>query len=566
MPFQMCRLWILGLVLILLLAATSFSRRCRGEDSTLRVAVVQMVISPELQTNCERMLQWVEKAAAQQAHVVVFPEGALWAETDDSKGVTQALQELRTIADKRNMYLIFGESQPGSKEGEHIQSVRVVGPTGDDVFHYVKHYSVPSSPLPGTFMIHGVPAGAIICADRWLRTIEELPIQMGAQISFELSANYAAEWVPQLQWYWYVPRALRNNVWVIFANSAKNAHCDGHGHSAIVAPDGRIMASVPDNRETMVVCDINPHLATRSEAVKRSTHPALQEFWSTGRRMHDGQVPKSAPPPHVVATKEVTLAVTTVADDLRELEEAIRKASRDGADLLVFPARSCSAGDLPQIQTLAHRYQISLAVGIKPQAENMPNRAVVIGPDGTLLTQCCQLSAGPPLEAGQTTQGMLFSLKGIPALLLVEDDILWTELIELAAVRGVQILLHLERTQETNPDLRQRQLQIWATAASFGMFSAMADVNQASLWEDLNPRPERRAVIEDRAPPVSFPLEMYSPFSANLIQCTNQKDVIVAKRKVPSGYSYFQDRVARYPMLKAWLQSGSQQVFPPDGP
>ncbi|MGB9690460.1 carbon-nitrogen hydrolase family protein, partial [Thermogutta sp.] len=494
------------------------------------------------------------------------PEGALWAEPKDSDKLEHAVQTLRTIAAEKNVYLVFGESRPGSKSGEFIQSARVVDPEGNDIFHYVKHHDVPSSPLPGTFLIDGVPVGAIICADRWLRTVEELPIQMGAQISIELSANFAAEWVPQLQWYWYVSRALRNNVWVIFANSAKNAHCDGHGHSAVIAPDGRVVASNPDNQETMLVCDIDPSLASRGEALARSTHPALHEFWTVGLRMYDGQVPHSSPQFYPVATKEITLAATTVADNLDDIEEVVQKASRERADLLVFPARSCAPNELRDIQSLAKRYHIALAVGIKPQAEHMPNRAVVIGSDGTLVTEYGQLSAQPPLEPGRSTQGMLFSVKGVPALLLVEQDILWTELIELAAVRGVRILIHLGRSEGTTPETRQQQLQIWATAASFGMFSAMADVNQAALWEDLNPRAERRAVIEDRAPPISFPVEIYSPFSANLIKLTSHKDVIVAKRKLPSGYNYFQDRVGRYPMLKAWLQWGSQQVFPILGP
>ena len=115
-----------------------------------------------------------------------------------------------------------------------------------------------------------MPAGAIICADRWLRGVEELPIQQGAQISIELSNNFASEWVPALEWYWYVPRALRNNVWVIFANSASGAGKSGHGHSAIIAPDGRIVASVADDRETMIVADIDPALATRAEALARA--------------------------------------------------------------------------------------------------------------------------------------------------------------------------------------------------------------------------------------------------------------------------------------------------------
>lgn len=536
------------------------------EGNTIRVAIVQMAISSDLETNCERMLRWVEKAARQHARVVVFPEGSLWTEIDDPEGLDQARRKLATGAAQNRVYLIFGESVPASKPSGQVQVARVIDPAGNTIFQYVKHYSEPFSPLPGIFAIDGVTAGAILCADRWLRTVEELPIQMGAQMSFELAGNFEAEWVPQLEWYWYVSRALRNNVWVIFANSARNAHGEGHGHSAIIAPDGEIVAALPDNREAMLVCDIAPALATRKQAQRRSSHPALKEFWTAGRNLYDGQAPKCTLQPFGAAPTEITLAATTVADDLQGMLEAIEKAGAEGADLLVFPARSCQPQDLPQLRAFARRHGVSVAVGIKPQHQDMRNRAVVIGSDGTLLTEYSQLSAEPPLEPGQTTQGMLFSLKGVPAILMVEGDILWTELIELAAVRGVQILVHLDRVGQTGLEVDRRQLQIWATAASFGMFSATASVNQASLWEDLTPRAERRSVIENRKLVFASPPEIYSAFSANMIVRTNRKDVIVAKRQLASRNNYFEDRVVRYPMLRAWLQWGAHEVFLSNGP
>ena len=90
-------------------------------------------------------------------------------------------------------------------------------------------------------------AGVEKAYDRWLRGIEEIPIQQGAQISFELSCNFACEWVAPFGWYWYVPRALRNNTWVVFANSGNKVSGVPddpaaprelrHGHCAVIAPD-----------------------------------------------------------------------------------------------------------------------------------------------------------------------------------------------------------------------------------------------------------------------------------------------------------------------------------------
>ena len=73
--------------------------------------------------------------------------------------------------------------------------------------------------MPGVFLVDGVPCSTAICADRWLRGVVEIPIQQGAQIFFELSNNYACEWVAPYEWYWNAPQARRNTVWSIFCNS-----------------------------------------------------------------------------------------------------------------------------------------------------------------------------------------------------------------------------------------------------------------------------------------------------------------------------------------------------------
>ncbi len=133
--------------------------------------------------------------------------------------------------------------------GKNANWMRVVDPTGREIYRYDKLYDNHHAAMPRVFRLDGVPAGAIICADRWLRGVEELPIQQGAQISIELSNNFASEWVPALDWYWNVPRALRNNVWVIVANSASGRGKSGHGHSADHRfPTGR--GSLPPLRTT----------------------------------------------------------------------------------------------------------------------------------------------------------------------------------------------------------------------------------------------------------------------------------------------------------------------------
>ena len=205
--------------------------------SSLRVAVVQSVRRRSLTETRDRMLAGMEEAAARGARVVVFAEGALGG-ADTPAALDTALDAIRSAARERKLYVIIGVSGRNARTQRWVNWMRpqhwmnwmrarhrvnwmlVVGPDGRELFRYDKLYDQHDAPMPGVFLIDGVPCSAIICSDRWLRGIEEIPIQQGAQISFELSNNFPTEWVPEFQWYWYVPRALRNNVWVIFANRA----------------------------------------------------------------------------------------------------------------------------------------------------------------------------------------------------------------------------------------------------------------------------------------------------------------------------------------------------------
>src|SRR5262245_14968204 len=150
--------------------------------------------------------------------------------------------------------------------------------------------------MPGVFLIDGVPCSTAICADRWLRGVVEIPIQQGSQIFFELSNNYACEWVEPYGWYWNAPLARRNTVWSIFCNSGNEAsgkeappdHLK-HGHSAILAPDGRILAATTSDDEQLVIADLEMSQATRAMALARGAQPALRPFWEAGIKLQQGE-------------------------------------------------------------------------------------------------------------------------------------------------------------------------------------------------------------------------------------------------------------------------------------
>jgi predicted amidohydrolase len=532
----------------LLLAAACAT--CQAE--TIRIAVVQMAEGPAVAQNRDRILSWLPRAAAERARVVVFPEGALWSgeDTPDTE-VEQALDAIREAARKHRVYVVFGGWTPAPGLGSNANWMRVVDPSGRETFRYDKLYDNHHAAMPGVFRLDGVPAGAILCADRWLRGVEELPIQQGAQISIELSNNYASEWVPALSWYWYVPRALRNGVWVIFANSASGEGKSAHGHSAIIAPDGRVVAAVPDDRETLIVADIDPARATRAEALARRRHPVLGRLWEASPGL--GAPSRFRPLESPAARLTIAAAQVTGVD---AVEATIREAKAHGADLVAFPERALTGG-LDRIRAAARAEGIHVVVGM---AEDGHNSAFVIGPEGVDLTRYDQLAATAPFECGTNPASMWFRVRGVPAVVTIGRDGLWSELAELAAVAGAEVHIHLAAEP-----MSQQLLQVWSNLASYATFTATVNSQGGSvLWDDLRTMEERRAEVKEGGNQDVGGVAVFSPFSANLVVRAGDGDrVIYATRTVSRRNPYHPRRTtAMNPEMGWWYEQGALQLMP----
>lgn len=456
-----------SLPLAVCLLATSLAYPADAAPSRLKVGVVQMAVAQTVEANRDRIVFGIAQAAASGVRVAVFPEGVLRGQGgDDQTIVSEAVETIRRAARQSRIYVVFG----GFTYLPHLKKdanwMLVLSPEGRDLFRYEKLYDNHRAAMPGVFRIDGIPCNAMICADRWLRGVEEIPIQAGAQISFELSRNFAAEWVAPFGWYWYVPRAMRNNAWVIFANAGNKVsgvpdnpsepHELRHGHSAIIAPDGRIAAAAQDDKEAIVV-------------------------------------------------------------------------------------------------------------GMEHRRDGTPrNSAFVIGPDGTVLTRYDQLSAASPFQPGDDPSAMWFRVKGVPAVVTIGRDALWTELAELAAVAGTQIHVHLDHDPATDQDAALRRLQVWSNMASFQTFTATVNPVGSVIWDDLRDAEERRAEVRDLPRPDTGSVEVYSPFSANLVVRAGQtRQLITATRHVGPQNRYHPSRTSNFnPQMDAWYRLGAAILHP----
>jgi len=563
--------------LILAAVLLGSSAACAAEagraPSRLRIGVVQLALANTIASNRERIVARIAEAAARGARVVVFPEGAVRGAGDDDQALVEAsIAAIRQAAHEQNVYVVFGGKTWSAQVNKVANWMYAVGPDGHDLMRYEKLYDNHRAAMPGVFLIDGIPCNAMICADRWLRGIEEVPIQQGARISFELSNNFACEWVGPLAWYWNVTRALRNNVWVVLANSCNSPSVesapvqDCHGHSAIISPEGRLRAAAQDNAETILIADVDVSQATRAAAIARGAHPALRPFWEAGKQLLSGATVEAPPvKPLTSAEAEVTIAAAQVVGDLPAMLAAVVQARAKGADLVAFPARAIRETALEPLQAAAREQRITLVVGMEHRAETgTRNSAFVIAPDGSLLTRYDQLSAERPFQAGRDPKAMWFYVKGIPAIVTVERDAHWTELAELAAVVGARMHVHLDHDTATGPDARLQRLQVGANLVSFHTFSATVNVIESAIWDDLRDAEERRAVVRDLPRPQTGEVEIFSPFSANLIvRAGTSPDLILATRHVTPTNRHYPNRTSQMnPQMDLWYRLGADIVRP----
>jgi len=384
-------------------------------------------------------------------------------------------------------------------------------------------------------------------------------------VSIEIAGNFAQEWVPDLQWYWYVSRAVRNSVWVVFANTAANADSPGHGHSAVIAPDGRVIASVPDARETMLLATLDLAAADRQNMLRRSSHPALAPFWQRGARLVSSP-PKTSDSDwkgRACPQRRIKIFVGTAMGDVHQVLQQIEQGAAAQADLIALPARAIAEQEVESIRASAATHEVTVVIGTEHrQGDRRYNSALVIGPTGQLITRYDQLSAMPPFAPGADARRAWFDVQGIPAVVTLEGDRHWTEIAELSAVAGARLLVHLEHSKPTEDEMAFQRFQSLAVMASYRTATVVADTAGAFVWEDLHSRAERRSVVRRTPGFVRPDVEVFSPFSANLLARGAPGRPIVVDVAVPGPNDYYMDSIQRFPGMAAWARYGASLLQP----
>lgn len=237
----------------------------------------------------ERGRDWIARAAAAGAGLVVFPElfhapffpremrrdldGLFWAADGPelaalagacgSHGIAAVLPIAeRAGAARYNAAALVdaGGRLTGLYRKSHIPAYMPTerpGGTGS----YEKYYFTPGEGLP-VFDLAGWRAGVQICNDRLYPEASRVLALRGAEMivmpisysTYDADAQRRANWDAVLR-----TRAIENALFVVACNRVGQEGPRHHlGISMIVAPDGRVLATGPDDAEALVLADLDP--------------------------------------------------------------------------------------------------------------------------------------------------------------------------------------------------------------------------------------------------------------------------------------------------------------------
>jgi predicted amidohydrolase len=570
-------------------------------DRSITVGVVQQARETTLSANRDKIVRFIGQARARGCRLVVFPEDALGCpEGTLNEDIDEAADAIRDTARSSDVYVIFCApfAIPGFAPDRRGHCLRVIGPDGRIIQRFNKLICnlPPSDPrrAPGIFFVDGIPCCAMICADRWLRGCEELPVTLGARILIDCSANARKEWIPEFAWYLPVTRALRNNVYTIFCNMGEHpagADEPRHGHSAIIHPDSTLAAGADSAGDQMLVATLDLSKAHAAEATRRHNHPVFKPYWDLGRQILSGETANVAlPEPYASPSVEITIAAAQMAcsrdvsANLERMAQLMAAATGNHADVVVFPELAVTgaiSGDitgadatilrdaLTTIQSEVPRHGITVVFGM-PHVEGTKrwNSAFAVGPEGSLLTRYDQMVVDRRdlFEEGADVKSVWFRVKGVPAVVTIGSDARWNEIGELAAVRGAQLLFNLSYDGNTSDDATLQRTQFWVQLASFCTFSATVNAADprglarpsvianggSCLWEDFNGHRKQPAGN----------VEVFSQYSAcRVVSAGRQEKIVYAKRTMPKQNPYFRRLVAgRYPHLEPWYHLGARIV------
>lgn len=271
-------------------------------SETYKVGLVQMSMSPDVDANLKKAVDFVEEAAGKGANVICLPEmfrSQYFCQKEDADlfDLAEPLdgpssQGLSKVADKTGATIIapiFEQRAPGLyhnsliliKPGEPIAGVYRKMHIPDDPAYYEKFYFTPGDMGFKAFDTDHGKIGTLICWDQWYPEGARLTALRGAEVLFYPTA---IGWHPyekdiygaQQQDGWRTiqrSHAIANGVYVAGVNRVGHEvfvpdtpGIEFWGHTFLADPFGVIVAEAAGQTEQVVIGEID---RKRIEEVRR---------------------------------------------------------------------------------------------------------------------------------------------------------------------------------------------------------------------------------------------------------------------------------------------------------
>ena len=386
-----------------------------------KVAAVQFEPTMfEKERNVARLLELCEQAAVAGARLIVTPEmgttGYCWFDRAEVAPFVESIpgpttSRFAALARKHDCYIVVGMPEV-DEDNIYFNTAVLIGPDGIVGRHRKTHPYISEPKWAAAGDLHNqvfeTPIGRIallICMDIHFVETARLMALGGADVVCHIS-NWLAERTPAPYW---ISRAFENGCYVIESNRwGVERTVQFSGGSCVIAPDGQVIA-VRDKGDGVLLSEIDLDAARArrvlGEAVFAQRRPELYpelltDTFSWNPRDFFGLYGHEPWPPG--KTSRVSVAQFAPGDDtdqnLAEIATLARRASAEGADLVVFPELAVtglgdpamSAQPIPgpvtdRLEELAEELGLHLVCGLAERAGDLVyNSACLVTPDGDI--------------------------------------------------------------------------------------------------------------------------------------------------------------------------------------
>ena len=235
-------------------------------------AVIFNSVVGQVERNLDRMLPWIEKARAEGANLICFPELTVTGYSSDpviqesAETIPGAIsRQLEQMARETNAVLLAGMAEKDSN-GRLFASHLVVLPTGITGIYRKLHIAPPEAAVffPGQqvplFDVLGVKLGIQLCYDAHFPELATRMAVDGADVIFMPHASPRGTPQKKLDsWMRHLSaRAFDNGVFIVACNQAgeNKLGLEFPGMAVVIGPSGNILDKKTTDREGMQVTDL----------------------------------------------------------------------------------------------------------------------------------------------------------------------------------------------------------------------------------------------------------------------------------------------------------------------